>query len=377
MIQDIILELLLTHPFYGYVASQLTVVESDTIDEIEMIYGPTVKLIYNKEWYSQLPFKHKKGLVIHQLLHLIFLHPFRQEGHKPFVWSVACDMAVNSFINDDMLFEDAITVKKIAERLKALIPEKKSAEFYYDFILNVEECFAFSGSDKDVVVATESHLPLKADQFSDNNMDKTQQKAFESQLVQTFEECSISDELPPSIEVSLNTTYEEYRIKWRTVLKRFLIGKGRMNKRKSYKRQSRRFENLPGTKRSTGVRVLLAIDESGSISNSLVESFHHELKQLNRIIGADIWVTRFDTECMEPEQISKFMKKPDRLKNGGTDFRPIFELADAMKMHQVIVFTDGDGEVPSEVNAKVLWVLTKGNENPSTFGHVITFDEEA
>ncbi len=74
----------------------------------------------------------KKVLLFINYLHLIFLHPFRQEGHKPFVWSVACDMAVNSFIDDDMLFEDAITVKKIAERLKALIPEKKSAEFYYD-----------------------------------------------------------------------------------------------------------------------------------------------------------------------------------------------------------------------------------------------------
>ncbi len=35
LIQDIILELLLTHPFYGYVASQLTVVESDTLMKLK------------------------------------------------------------------------------------------------------------------------------------------------------------------------------------------------------------------------------------------------------------------------------------------------------------------------------------------------------
>jgi predicted metal-dependent peptidase len=68
-----------------------------------------------------------------------------------------------------------------------------------------------------------------------------------------------------------------------------------------------------------------------------------------------------------------YLKNKERAKNGGTDFRPIFELADKMKIHLVIIFTDGDGIVPEHVNQKVLWFLTKGGKRPAQFGNYIEF----
>ncbi len=117
----------------------------------------------------------------------------------------------------------------------------------------------------------------------------------------------------------------------------------------------------------------MALDESGSIPDSVVDIYLKELKEINRITGVSIMVTRFDTHCSEPEPLNRFILNKGREKQGGTDFRPIFEMADKTKIPLVIIFTDGDGKVPHRVSQKVLWVLTGGGKNPADFGQEIFF----
>jgi predicted metal-dependent peptidase len=139
------------------------------------------------------------------------------------------------------------------------------------------------------------------------------------------------------------------------VLKRFLSGRGRLVARKSYKRVSRRFDDLPGSKRSVGVEALLAVDESGSVSDAMVRAFFDELGKINRINGVSLQVTAFDTECSAPVPLGSFVAKAGREKRGGTDFRPVFALADRLRIGRVIIFTDGDGERPESANQRTLW----------------------
>jgi predicted metal-dependent peptidase len=176
------------------------------------------------------------------------------------------------------------------------------------------------------------------------------------------------------LDERIEGVYQDFYMDWRVILKRFLTGRGRMITRKSYKRQSRRYEELPGTKRSIGVNALIAIDESGSISDALVKEFYQELREINKITGTNMLVTRFDTGCSVPVPLSTFIVADKRVKRGGTDFRPIFKLADEQKIPLVIIFTDGDGEAPSSVNQNTLWVLTKNAKKPADFGYFLNFE---
>lgn len=63
------------------------------------------------------------------------------------------------------------------------------------------------------------------------------------------------------------------------------------------------------------------------------------------------------------------------MKSGGTDFRPVFKLADKMHIPLLMIFTDGDGTVPESTNQRVLWVLTKSGKKPAEFGDCIAFCE--
>jgi predicted metal-dependent peptidase len=124
-----------------------------------------------------------------------------------------------------------------------------------------------------------------------------------------------------------------------------------------------------------GVNALLAIDESGSISMPQAVKFYNEILSINRITGTSLLVTEFDTTCTGPVPIDRYSRDKRRVRNGGTDFRPVFTLADKMKIPVVIIFTDGDGAAPESVNQKVLWILTKGGKKPVQYGECVVFGD--
>jgi predicted metal-dependent peptidase len=155
------------------------------------------------------------------------------------------------------------------------------------------------------------------------------------------------------------------------VLKRFLATRGRTDSRASWKRESRRHEGFPGQRRAEGIDVLLALDESGSISHEWYGSFFSEVESLARLSGARIRVVRFDTECSEPVSVRRFLAERTRLKGGSTDFAAVFAMADRHRAPLLVVFTDGDGPCPAHVNQRVLWLLTPDGRQPAPFGHAV------
>jgi hypothetical protein len=45
-----------------------------------------------------------------------------------------------------------------------------------------------------------------------------------------------------------------------------------------------------------------------------------------------------------------------------------------MAMSLLIIFTDGEGIAPPEVNQKVVWMLPKGAKKPAAYGHYVDFN---
>jgi predicted metal-dependent peptidase len=368
------LQLLIKQPFYGHVAAAVTPVETLTVKTIKMASIPSLKLLYNPKWFAHLSDKHKIGVVLHELLHLILMHPYRGGQREPALWSIACDLAVNEYIDPDLLPEDSITVELLFNRLKLNLPRQKSAESYYNLLAQSDELVYFIGKDDEVMVAIDSDTQLKSTNLAQEQISQLEKKSLMSDLAQMMEEAGSEGEMPVGLQSIVDDVYQDFKVNWRNSLKRFLSGRGKIIVRKSYKRQSRRFDDLPGTKRAIGVNALVAIDESGSISDDLITKFYNELKSINTITGASIKVTRFDTECTEPIALQDYVKNKERLKSGGTDFRPVFQVADRYKIPLLIIFTDGDGIAPESSNQKTLWVITKGGKKPAAFGYYVVIE---
>ncbi len=373
-IQDIIVKLLIEQPFYGYIAASVSIVETDQLPTIKMASIPELIIYYNPSWFDGLSTQHKMGTVLHELLHVILLHQYRRGGRELILWSTACDMAVNEILPAQYIIEEAATVERIEKKLKLSLERNNNAEYYYDIISDMEEFISFTAIEGDNILISEGGKQLKVQKLLEDTASSSEINALKNNLAQNYSEIEAEGEIPTGLEEGINEAYKDIKIDWRVILKRFLTGRGKMITRKSYKRQSRRYDDLPGTKRSVGVNALIAIDESGSISDTLVKEFYHELSEISKITGTSMVVTRFDTRCSEPVPLNTFMIDNKRAKRGGTDFRPVFQLADERKIPLVIIFTDGDGEAPENVNQNTLWVLTKNSKKPARYGFVINFE---
>lgn len=373
-IQEALSHLLLKQPFYGYLAASLSPVESTSVPTISMTTVPAMRLLYNQEWYEALETEQALGAVIHELLHLVLLHPWRRGSRDVNLWLTACDMAVNEYIEPALLTAEAVTVIKIARETRTPLPAQKTAEFYYDFLDGLEQPLSFSDSPNEIRIVSKSGQMMKANRHKEEDSSEVTGSAMKSMLSDLLEQAREEGEIPGGIQAQISELYAAHEVNWRNILKRFLSGRGRIHSRKTCKKESRRFDNMPGNHRTVGVTALLALDESGSISDAQTGRFYNELRAIHRITGAHIQVTRFDTECTPPVPLESFTRKMEREKNGGTDFRPVFELADRLRIPLLIIFTDGEGTVPEESNQRVLWVLTQGGKRPAPYGHYVTFE---
>jgi predicted metal-dependent peptidase len=373
-VKDVIMKLLLEQPFYGYVASTVTIIETDKTASIKMASIPEMIIYYNPSWFDAHTNQEKSGIIIHELLHVILMHQYRRENRQAILWSVACDMAVNELLPSSYILPDAVTVDKIAGKLKLNIEHNRNAEYYYKVITETEDILGVIAAEGESILISEDNGSLRVHKLSEETAAASEIKALKNNLAQALSDANTDGEISEVLENEISEVFNDYKLDWRVILKRFLTGRGKMIIRRSYKRQSRRYEELPGTKRCIGVKALIAIDESGSISDTMVQSFYQELKEINKITGTNMLVTRFDTACSIPVPLNTFVVESKRVKRGGTDFRPIFELADEQRIPLVIVFTDGDGVAPSEVNQNTLWVLTKNSVKPASFGYFLEFD---
>jgi predicted metal-dependent peptidase len=301
------------------------------------------------------------------------MHPFRKGNREQHLWVIACDMAVNEYIDKSLLQADSITVEHISKEIKEKIPKGKDAEFYYDLISKTDNVLSFIGKDKEIIVALSDGTMLKANNSTEIDCSEINRSIFKSTFSDILNQAMDEGEIPTGITGFVEEMYNDGEINWRNVLKRFLSGKGKILTKKTYKRESKRYEGLPGNKRIVGLQALLAIDESSSISANQAGKFFKEVINIKRITNADLLVTEFDNDCTEPVPINKYIRHKRRVKNGGTDFRPIFKLADRMHVPLVIIFTDGEGIAAERCNQKVLWIVTKGGKKPVEFGHYIEY----
>ena len=373
--RDAVMKLLLVQPFYASLASVISLQESETVPTLRMTLLPSPVLKVNPAWYEALSDAQAQGVLLHELLHLLFLHPLRRGDRDPLLWAVSCDLAVNELLPPAMLTPEAATVDRIEAKIEHKLERGMGAERYYAALSRLlEDSFSLLARENTVTLRFGGESLFTSDLMTDEDIPETNARALRAQVDALMDSAAQNGEFPMELSGRIDPPWQRSEINWATLFKRFLTGRGRMETRATYKRVSRRYENSPGAKRSIGLDVLIALDESGSISDDQLQSFFTELTTVNLITNARILVTEFDTKCSEPKPAAQYRHGKERTKNGGTDFRPVFQLADRLKLPLVVIFTDGEGIAPDRVDQRVLWVLTSGAKQPAPYGYSVMFE---
>jgi len=120
-----IVHLIRTRPFYGSVINRMHIQLKDDLKEPA---GVTIKngkvyLLINKKLFDEMPLEQRKGVLEHEVHHLIDFHPIRKKNRDSDTWSYACDLAVNTYLPD--------TAPNDIHPDKINMPHDLAAEEYY------------------------------------------------------------------------------------------------------------------------------------------------------------------------------------------------------------------------------------------------------
>jgi len=171
------------------------------------------------------------------------------------------------------------------------------------------------------------------------------------------------------------------KVDWKALLRRYVTQMVPYDY--SYLKPSKRSPPkiiLPGIAKGEQVEALVAVDTSGSISDEELAQFLSEIRWVARNYPSiNLSLVSCDAEIQTEEQI-KSRYELDRFRpkgGGGTDFRPVFDLAMKRRARLVIYLTDGWGTFPEKKPSfPVIWVVTEQGapENHFPFGKVVKMD---
>lgn len=382
-------ELMLKEPFYGLFLIGLNKMWSDRIATAGVSKNNiNYQLIINPEFWGSLSDPHKLGLLKHELLHIAFFHICSENvGYDKKLSNIAMDLEINQYIDPVNLPDGGCTITT-DPFLQLNLPLKAGWHVYYDLIKSELDNNPNSDSSQriqqmlDGQGSGDSHTEM-GDMIPDHgtweefdNLSDAEKKLIEKQTEHILSE--IKDQVEKSrgnIPGELKSILERLNVKeppkfdWKSYLRRFTGGSQKVYTKKLRRKFNKRFEDNPGLKIKQRRHVLVAIDTSGSVSESELKEFFHEIDHINKT-GSDITVIQCDTSI---RYIGEYKKGQELVIHGrgGTDFDPVLEYynANTGKYTCLLYLTDGECNTDVNVKGKMLWVIsTRGSINKSLKG---------
>jgi predicted metal-dependent peptidase len=372
----------LRQPFLASAIMRLPIKDATVYGWCKTMATDGYHIFFNANWVANLSQSEIRGVLAHEVLHVIFQHSSRRSNRDPELWNIAADHAINL-----LLIEQGFSLPKgglanyayrgmSAEKIYSLLPQKtsyalESKKHKGGTTDNAENSGEIPGIGTDVldpdspevVGARDSDMPDTAQlneicaTLRDDAASKLQGNAagfFKS-------EC---------------TAIEESRIDWRDLLRGWLVDriKNDWSMWPCSKKHLHRGLYMPSLGIEAPGHIIFAIDTSGSMSNEDLAEIFAEVRVYRETYPCRLTVIQCDAkiqsittyEEMDGEEIPP---KVQLFGRGGTDFRPVFQWIDENAVGAYLIYaTDGEGNFPkTEQTGGVIWLLSNNHLMPSKF----------
>jgi predicted metal-dependent peptidase len=382
--------LLQNEPFYAAISRRVNKASSTAIPTAGVRVNKESKqfeMIYNPKFFEGLTDAEKTDVLRHEFDHLCYDHVTGRlpaEGMTK-LWNIATDLAINSHLPNIPKMACIPGVGPFAHFEKG-----KSAEYYFEELKKQQQEQQDKGkSDKSEKGEKgegegESGDPSNGlpDTFDDHSgwsdqsaeIDNTDNEIAKERLKEAIkkaaEECSksnnwgsISAEQRKKIMESLQTSVD-----WRKMLRYFVKTSQRCDKSSTVRRINKRFPRIHAGKKVNRIaKIAISIDQSGSVSDTMLALFFSELNSLASI--ATFTVIPFDTvvnDSLVYEWKKGTKKEWNRVMCGGTDFNaPTKWVNKSGEFDGHIILTDMCAPKPVSSLVPRMWMTDKENaKNP-------------
>jgi len=422
-VRDAVNNIIQNHAFYASILLQQEIIE-DNSDKNPTFYVDGKRLAYNSNFADSLSFDECKGVLVHEVMHLVLLHHCRMGKRDARIYNEACDYCINAeliksgfklpkgvLINsrfDGMNAEEVYRILFMEEVKKQNEQDKKNEkkEKSQDSNSDSENGAGDSGEGE----SSDSENQENQD-GEENNSDSfesddekgeekpvtfgevrpaTEESAEETAKIQSKQAVSIAKaagELPGNSIIEMIENSYKPKFNWREIINQFVSEV--TQKDYSFENPDRRFlQNgfiLPDFYSKAPANIIVAIDTSGSVNLEEVRAIVEETRHCLDIMSEDkdsatLTVIYFDHTVQGMEVFEGGSDvKPNPKGGGGTDYAPIFKYINEndLKCDACVVISDGYcwnfGNIIPDY--PVFWGITVAyNDFRPPFGSKFDFD---
>jgi len=374
--------LLITEPFFAAISRIVNKSATTAIPTAGVRVNPETaqyEMIYNPDFFAKLPDNQVRGVLIHEFYHLVFEHVTtrKPEGIDPKLWNIATDLAINSIIGKDNL-PDFVCMpggKNFED-----FPSHQASEFYLELLKQQQKEQEQNGKGKG-----DKQDPQQGQGGGSGEGDNDQQfdshdewgeggeaadaareiaaERIKEAMEKAADDCnknnswgSVSHSVREDIMQRLKT-----KVDWKKVLRYFIGRAQRSDRTNTIRKINKRFPYIhAGRKTNYSAHIAIAIDQSGSVSNDMLNEFFNELNKLATL--ATFTVIPFDDRVFE-SKIYKWKKgekrKWERVLSGGTSFQAVTDYINKNPAYDaVLLLTDMYAEKPGPCKVQRAWMTT-------------------
>ena len=382
--------LLLKASFFGNLATRLKLVNADEWCGTAATDGRN--FYYNSRFIQMLRPKEIEFLFGHEVLHCVYDHFGRRGDRDPQLFNIANDFCVNADLIKHHVGEKITTVPCLYDPKY----DGMSSEEIYDIL--------YEKADKiDIGKLLDQMIDEHLDGEGDSDGDGEDGKGKGRPKLTAEERQAIKDEIKEAMLAAAATVdgagnlpagvkrliqeLTEPQMNWRELLRMQL--ESTIKSDYTWMRASRKGWHMdavmPGMKLDPMIDIAVALDASGSISETMLKDFLGEIQGIMESFPAyRIHVVTFDTEAYNPVQYDS--ENLDDICDyeikggGGTDFDCIFNYlkANEIEPKRLVVFTDGYpfGSWGDENYADTVWILHGTTTIEPPWGQHAYYDEE-
>ena len=407
--------LILEKPFLGALVMHLPLKAADpkwcktTATDARNFY-------FNPDYIGRLTLEQTQFVLAHEAMHCALSHFNRRNHRQKHRWDVACDYAVNMILDDERMRGPdnallnaayrGLTAEEIYPVLHEDPPEETQDMHLFDNEPSEGGSEGEQQEQNDAKPGKGQGEKSEPSQGESGGKPDPQQndQGQGSESEQTSEAQSASEGETPPPPADPDKLDEQWKsrlaaaaqaarqagklsqsmmrlvdnllapqLPWRALLARYMMNAARDDY--SFQRTSRREgEALMPRLYSQSVKVIVALDTSGSVTRDELQEFLTEIDALKAQVRADITLHACDDklDAAGPWHYAMWeaMQLPAEISGGGgTDFRPLFDWIEREHLSPdlLVYFTDAEGQFPaSEPSFPVAW-LVKGKA-PTPFG---------
>jgi len=384
-----IIGLLRNEPFFAALSRRINKQASTAIPTAGVRVNPDTaqfEMLYNPEFFATLTHDQRLDVLKHEFYHLIFEHVTTRKPKEinPRVWNFATDLSINSHLEnlpegclmpgvgpfED--FESGLSAEQYLSLLLKMQKEEQEKQKSNNSEDGDEEGesseMGQDGLPKDGQF--DSHEEWSDGNGSDNPVEDQQASDIASERIKDFIKKSAEEALkqgsrgwgsvPADVRRDIMARMQT-KVDWRNVLRYFIKTSRRAERRSTVKRVNKRYRYIhPGKKVNRQASIAISIDQSGSVSDEMLQAFFGELNKLADLATFTVipFDTRVDENLVYEWKKGKKMSS-ERVMCGGTDFDAPTKYVNSKSFDGHIVLTDMAAPKPVASKCQRMWMTTK------------------